>query len=207
MLNMVWMALCIIAPFAPYIAAHRRLRALKKERGWETYPDDDRYWPLGLFYWNLDDSHVLINERVGLGMTVNLAKRGAQLLYAFIALIILAMPLVGVWVLREERSPIELTVSSDALTAKHAGTAYEIPFDEIQSAELLAALPPLRRVNGSALDSVLKGRFSSAEIGGCTLLLDPRTETCIKIVTPARTYLIGANSAGETAAVFARLGK
>lgn len=36
--------------------------------------DDDRYWKLGIFYWNPNDASLFLPERFGIGWTVNFAR-------------------------------------------------------------------------------------------------------------------------------------
>jgi uncharacterized membrane protein len=44
--------------------------------------DDDRYWRLGLFYFNRDDPSLLVPHRFGLGWTLNLARPAAWAIIA-----------------------------------------------------------------------------------------------------------------------------
>ena len=39
--------------------------------------DDDRYWKLGIFYWNHDDASLFVPERFGIGWTINLGRPAA----------------------------------------------------------------------------------------------------------------------------------
>jgi uncharacterized membrane protein len=52
----------------------------------------DRYWKLGIFYFNRDDSAVLVEKRFGLGYTFNFARPAAWV----IVLLILMGPLVPI---------------------------------------------------------------------------------------------------------------
>ncbi|HEY5985077.1 MAG TPA: DUF5808 domain-containing protein [Streptosporangiaceae bacterium] len=44
--------------------------------------DDDRYWRLGLLYFNRDDPSLLVPHRFGLGWTLNLARPAAWAIIA-----------------------------------------------------------------------------------------------------------------------------
>ena len=44
--------------------------------------DDDRYWRIGLFYFNRDDPSLLVPHRFGLGWTLNLARPAAWAIIA-----------------------------------------------------------------------------------------------------------------------------
>lgn len=39
------------------------------------YPDGDRHWKAGLFYFNRADPEIFVRKRSGLGRTVNYAHR------------------------------------------------------------------------------------------------------------------------------------
>lgn len=53
----------------------------------------DRYWKLGIFYFNRDDSAVLVEKRFGLGYSLNFARPTA---WVILSLILMA-PLIPVF--------------------------------------------------------------------------------------------------------------
>jgi uncharacterized membrane protein len=52
----------------------------------------DRYWKLGVFYFNRDDSAVLVEKRFGLGYSLNFARPTAW----FILLLVPLGPLIPI---------------------------------------------------------------------------------------------------------------
>ena len=52
--------------------------------------DDDRYWKLGIFYWNRDDASLFVPERFGVGWTMNLGRPTAWAIIVGFVLIIAA---------------------------------------------------------------------------------------------------------------------
>jgi len=56
---------------------------LTKDSGHEWYADEDDHWIWGLFYYNKDDSRLIINNRIGVNSTINLAKDIRQDLHGF----------------------------------------------------------------------------------------------------------------------------
>src|SRR5258708_37745812 len=52
----------------------------------------DRYWKLGIFYFNRDDSAVLVEKRFGLGYSLNFARPTAWILL----LLVLMGPLIPI---------------------------------------------------------------------------------------------------------------
>lgn len=168
--------------------------------------DEDDRWIWGLLYYNPSDRRMLVNARVGINATVNLARRPAQVLFGLALALLLACPLFGVWLIRLERAPVELAVTETGLTASHFSSEWSLSRAEIQSAELLDELPPLSRVAGTGLDSALTGTFRSEPWGRFTCCIDPRTGPWLLVTARDGTiYLFGASEPGGTEAVWAAL--
>ena len=182
--------------------AQERLTAAS---GVDYYVDEDDKWIWGLVYYAPNDQRLMVNKRVGMGTTMNMARRPAQVLMAAMLLLLLAMPLLGVWISSEERAVVTLEVSGATLTAAHAGTHYTIPLDEVESAELLEQMPDIQRVWGSGLDTVQKGSYAS-RWGNITVCLDPRAGPWLLVTTAdGEIYLLGAADSTQTRAVYAAL--
>lgn len=184
------------------LGLRRRQERLTRDSGKGFYPDADDQWIGGVLYCNPQDRHLLVNDRVGMGMTVNLARRGGQVVMGVVAVLLLCLPLMGVPVMLDEHGTVSLSVEEGAVTAAHGGSRYEIAMGEIARAELLGELPAgLRRVAGTAMDSVYKGRWRCDRYGELTLCLDPREGPYLLLeLENGRRYLLGAP--GETRAVW-----
>ena len=179
---------------------------LTEDSGKAVYTDDDAHWPLGMFYYNPDDSRTLVTKRTGIGTTMNMAKAPAKVLAVFVVLMLLSMPLVGVWMMHEENAPVRLEMAGPKISAMHTGTVYTLDTSEIQSAYLLEKLPVDGvRTNGTAMSTVLEGSFRYEGIGDCRLCLDPRTPPFLVIRTAERTYIFGSGHMDETMNVFNQL--
>lgn len=58
-------------------------RLLRRMEETDSMPvDDDRYWKLGIFYWNRDDASLFVPERFGVGWTINLGRPAAWAIIA-----------------------------------------------------------------------------------------------------------------------------
>ena len=166
--------------------------------------DEDDKWLWGMFYYDPDDSHLMVNARVGLNTTVNLARPAGKVIMGLTAALLLLMPLAGVWLTREERALVTLTLTDTVLVAAHSGTRYEIPLEGMDSVELLEELPPIRRVAGTAMETVDKGSWRSGEYGLLTVCLDPRTGPWLLVRAGETTWLVGSGD-GSAGAVFEAL--
>lgn len=196
------------AMVAAMVGLEFRLRKLQERltagSGRDYYVDEDDKWLWGMFYYDPNDSRLMVNARVGLNTTVNMARPAGKIVMVLTAALLLLMPLAGVWVMREERAPVTLTLTDTVLTAAHAGTCYEIPLADIDETELLEELPDIRRVAGTAMETVDKGRWRSDEYGALTVCLDPRTGPWLLVKTEETTWLVGSGD-GKAGEIFQSL--
>ena len=177
---------------------------LTEESGRGTYTDDDDKWIWGLFYYNPRDSHSFVNDRIGTGMTVNLARPAGKLMGTLALLILLAIPFIMPITNAVLNKPPELILSSTELTARSGGTEYVLGTEEIEHAELMDALPDgLVRINGTGLETLYKGRFSSEATGAVTVCLDPTAGPYIFIETESGSaYIFGTRDSKVTEEIF-----
>lgn len=168
----------------------------------ETYVDEDEQWLWGLFYCNPNDRHLTVNARVGMNMTVNLARPGGKLLMGFCVLSIAAMPLLGVWLMAVEFSPRRVTADGAYVEVVHLTKQFGVTLSESDSAALLETLPRAWRTNGTGMDTLLEGHFTVDGYGACRLCLNPRAAPFIVLVTEDGTYLFNAETPEETRNVF-----
>ena len=186
-----------------------RLRAIQSRltagSGQTFYVDEDDKWIWGMFYYNPNDTSLMVNARVGINATVNMARKPGKIIIGVSALMLLLMPLFGVWILVEERMPVELSIQGAVLEARHSGTHYEIPLAEIVSVDVLEELPSMVKVAGTGLEGVRKGQYTAGEYGRVTACIDPRTGPWLLVTDDeGEQYLLG-DSDGTTAQVAAAL--
>ena len=199
-------ALCLTALHAEF-ATRRIQEKLTARSGQDFYVDEDDHWICGLFYYNPDDSRLIINSRVGINSTFNLARPAAKVIMSAIVLLLLCCPLFGVWMMAEEEGVVDLTVTAEQVEAVHSGSRYTVALEDIQSAEVLQELPEMRRTWGTAMSSVLKGNFSSGKYGKLTVCLDPRQGPFLLITTrEGDRYLLGDSTPDGVEAALAALG-
>jgi uncharacterized membrane protein len=172
----------------------------------KAYLDEDDYWVWGMFYHNPDDSHFLVNARVGMNMSVNLAKPGAKVLMLISALLILAMPFIGIWIWAEEVTPTTLVLTDSELVARHMRNQYIIKLDDIDSVALLDELPVIiSRVAGSSFEHMAKGRFSVQGHGITSLCIQRNEPPFLMVVANGRTYLLNDADSSVTEEVYRRV--
>lgn len=173
---------------------------LTRDSGKTFYVDEDDKWIWGIFYYNPQDKNLIINDRVGMNTSFNLAKRSGQVIMAFLVAILVGMPLMGVWIMQEESAQAELNLEDGELVGTHLYSSYEIPLEEIQEVQLLEELPgDLSKIAGTSMDSVKKGAFKSRELGRMKLCLDPREAPYLLLtLEDGSLYLLGSSNKEET---------
>lgn len=208
-----FIAMIVITVIVCYAALHIEMRTRKiqenltKDSGHEWYVDDDDKWIGGIFYFNTDDSRWVINSRIGMNSSVNIASLPGKIMMVFLVLLLLAMPFMGIFIDSMGTKPIEMNVTEETVTVKSGRKVYSVEMDEIDEAVLLDKLPAnLRRKWGTGMENYLEGKFSSDDTGAVTVLLDPTQAPFILIRTEAgEYYLFGTRNPGETSLQFEKL--
>lgn len=181
----------------------RRLQEkLTADSGKNFYVDDDDKWLGGIVYYNPNDSRLLINDRVGTNSSVNLAKPAGKLLYGFVALLILTLPL---WGLMFGNNNITTDISTDSIFIKGGMHEYTIKADDVTNVQLLTELPAIARTAGTNLPEFYGGNFTSREYGKLKVCLDPTSPPFVLIETEDQTYLLGTKDENQTNAIYEAL--
>ena len=156
-------ALGIYAVSAEF-AVRRAQEKYTKLAGDTLEVDTDDLWIWGMFYHNKEDKRMLINDRVGMNMTMNFAKPLGKIVMGICALILLLMPAVGIWLMVLETSPITYSVEGNVITATHL-TARSFDVGEDFQFEFLGEFPDGMRTGGTAIGALRTGWFQLDGIG------------------------------------------
>jgi len=154
----------IIYAFHAEFAVRRAQERFTKLAGDTLETDTDEYWIWGMFYYNKNDKRMFINDRVGMNMQMNLAKPIGMISMGLAAIALLAMPLIGVWTMAQEFSPITYSVKGNTVTVAHL-TTHRIDLGENFETEILDTVPSGMRTNGTAIGTFRQGTFQLNSIG------------------------------------------
>lgn len=214
-LEHVWLCMAVILLYGlvvcvSVISIEFRVRRLQEkltvDSGQGYYVDDDDRWIWGMLYYNPNDTRLMVNARVGINATFNMARRSAQVIMGLVLALLLACPLLGVWMIGMERAPVELEVTETEIVGSHYGGHWSVALEDIKSVQLLEERPKLSRVAGTGMDSALTGQFNSSEFGRMTICLDPRTGPWLLVEqTDGKLFLFGASEEGVSEEIAARL--
>lgn len=171
----------------------------------EEYDREESCWYFGaLIYYNPEDRHFLVENRIGSGYSVNLGSVGGKV-SAVLTGVLLLFCLIGVPLLiaRDEFTPVGLEIRDETLCALHTGTEYEIPEDEIAAVSLITELPEMSRRNGTGLPNLLKGRFRTEDREDIRVCLNPENSRFLKVeTTENKIYLFSGSTDEETEKVY-----
>lgn len=214
-LEHTWLCMAVILTYSlivcvSVIGIEFRVRRLQEKltegSGQGYYVDEDDRWIWGIIYYNPNDTRLVVNDRVGINSSFNMARRPAQVIIGLCLALLLACPLMGVWLIGMERAPVELAVTETEIVGSHYGGHWSVALEDIASVELLEERPRLSRVVGTGMDSALTGTFDSKEWGRLTCCLDPRTGPWLLVTrTDGRVYLFGSSAQGEAEKILSAL--
>ena len=200
----VFMAAVLVVALNAEFSARAAQEKLTAKSGAALHVDEDAYWIGGLFYYNPNNDSTLVPERVGINITVNLAKPGGKRLMAVALVMMLTMPIWGIAFMPMEFTPLRIEGTDEAFIMRHS-TTYTIYLDDITEIELREELRAISRQWGTGLPNLSAGRWAIGNLGPATLRLNPQYPPFIVIRTNERNYVFGTNEAERTREAFVML--
>lgn len=214
-LENIWLCMAVILVYGLVVCVSvigiefrvRRLQEkLTENSGQGYYVDEDDRWIWGMIYYNPNDARLTINNRTGVGTTINLARRSGQILMGLGLALLLACPLIGVWMMGMERAPVELEVTETEIIGSHYGGEWSVALEDIKEVRVLKERPPLRRVAGTGMESALTGQFNADGWGRVTVCIDPQTRPWLLVTAEdGKLFLFGASEEGAVEEIAAKL--
>lgn len=170
----------------------------------DFYVDDDDHWIWGLFYYNKNDSKLIVNKRVGINTSVNIAKPFGKILAAIALVTLLGLPFLGVYISSDIKAPIVMDVKNQHLLVDRGSDSYDIKIDNISQIVLLDELPDnLRKINGLNADSVYSGEYSARDYGNVEVCLDPGIKPYMMVSTKSgEKYIFGTRKYEDTKRIY-----
>lgn len=218
----IWMFAYIFGIIHIPNSSHRKMYALKIQNGWiieaqrkkvyiDTSPidvDDDEYWKTG-YYYNPDDKHILIENRMQSGnYTFNYAKKGAWIFTGItctitagciILVFICMLPLINI----QEK----ITLTNNNLTISAGGYTSKIDVNDITELKLLDELPDdsFLRTNGASTDSYDIGRYEGRTLGKCSLYVFDGYAPILMIKSDDTLVFVNSKEDGEIEGLYEEL--
>lgn len=164
---------------------------LNKEQPSEILMDEDDNWPYGIVCYNKNDKNLFVNSRIGFGVTVNFAHPAGKALDIFAIVMLLLLPFIGLFTVKEEFTEPQVVLTETTLEAHHTELEYSIPLDEIYAVTYLTEMPKASKTWGTNFPHLYKGKFSIKDMGQSGLLcLDPYDDAFLLVRTTDGTYYL-----------------
>ncbi len=182
---------------------------LTAESGKEWYTDEDDYWLGGKFYYNPNDSHIIVNARTGAGGAFNLASTGGKVIIGFVMAVLVGAMALAFSLGLADKSEILLNATEDTVYCENGSTRYEVPISEIEQLELLEQIPEnLWRTNGLGGQHLFKGSFAGSGMADLKVIADPTVSPYLKIkTTSGQYYLFGSRDKKVAESLFTNLNR
>ena len=152
--------------------------------------EDDRNWIFGMIYYNKNDKHFMVENRMGTGTSVNLANKAGLVTNIFAVFALLSIPILCIWMILVELTPISVTVENDTIICQQLSTEYEIPLSEITNYKVIEELPEMIKMNGIGMDNIYIGTFEAYREGTFETFLNPQNEMFLWIETEDEVYYV-----------------
>lgn len=180
---------------------------LNKEQPSEILMDEDDNWPYGIICYNKNDKNLFVNSRIGMGVTTNFAHPVGKALDIFAVVLLLLLPLTGLFTVKEEFTEPKVVLTETALEAHHTDLEYSVSLDDISAVTYLTKMPEVSKTVGSNFPHLFKGKFTIKDIGNSGFLcLDPQDEAFLLIhTTNGKYYLFGMEDSKELKHIFQEL--
>ncbi len=135
----------------------------------------------------------MVNNRVGIGTTMNLAHKTGKIIMVIAMACILALPISGIIVIKEEFTPITTEYLDNQIVVTHTGQELVLPANHIESVEIINDLPKTSKIIGTGMENLLKGTFDVEGYGRCRLYLNPKQPPFLVMTTDEGLIIINAN--------------
>lgn len=201
---------CLAAIIAGCIAEANIRRIYRKyEKETSLTVEEDDYWIYGIFYYNKNDRRFMVNKRVGIGTTINMARTSGKVVMGIVIGGTLAALLwaAGLMLL-EDFVPVSLALEDSVLVSGQYHEEYRVELSEISQAELAEELPSMSKRVGTGMESILKGSFLAEGFVSCKVCVRRLQPPFVKLFTnDGMVYYLNDEDPKVTRQVFEELQK
>lgn len=174
-----------------------QLLALERE---PVLADEDEFWNCGT-YCNPADPRLMVEKRVGYGMTVNTARPLGKVL-TLLPLAALALVLgLSVFLMQFDFGEVRVQVEGDRVRISAPLTEYEFSKGEIQGVELLEELPARSKISGYDGARLHLGAFRVQDYGRCQVFVHLKVPPFLAVSLGDTTVFVNQGTPEKTAAL------
>lgn len=175
------------------------------KRDIKSMMDEDDNWIWGMFYYNPRDKRTVVDKKVGIGTTLNMATPAGKAVNVFTTIVLLCVPLLCVYLMLEEFTPIHLSVKDDTLYATHLRTEYRIDVEDIENLTMITSLPKWSKSDGTGMENLEKGTYYIRNVGKCKVFLNPQNGEFLSFCVDGMDYYMSGYDDAQTKAIYEAL--
>lgn len=166
--------------------------------------DDDSNWIWGLYYYNANDKRLFVEPIHGshYSMTLNMATTFGKIASILTAVLMVGMFVFFIALIFDEIIPHQVDISNPN-EIRISSTLYNTNFlvSDISSIEMSYEMPSRTRVNGTATNHILRGRFNTPR-GTVQMFIHRNYEDFIIIETSEYIVFVNGVSPEETQSIY-----
>ncbi|KAF1296132.1 hypothetical protein BAU15_10100 [Enterococcus sp. JM4C] len=171
------------------------------------YTGDDAYWKFGI-YINPNDSRLMVADRVGMNMSINLGKKSAKVIMSLTGILLSCLffiTLVPMFLADFGHSPFQATISKEQVTLQAPFSETSLSLNDIEEVSLIKQLPNDRvRVFGTGTENYQLGEFK-VDDKAATLYVDTSSSPILKIQTKKKDYYFTSKDSKNTESTYTKL--
>ena len=140
--------------------------------------DDDDNYLMGIFYYNPNDPSLLVDKRMGVGMTFNFANPIAKIINV-ISVVILVVIFTLVIKLSTSTMNVNFSNSNVSISCMYSS---DINYQDIVKIEYLNKIPPIgTKINGASTGNRNIGYYRTKDNRNVKLYIEDSKEPCVLI--------------------------
>ncbi len=199
--------LCLLALLINRNSRNLEKQLLENENSSEVI-DEDEYWKMGMFYNNPNDNSLFVNDRVGIGNSINYSKKSAKVIISIIILFtaIILLPIASVTIINDITVP-EMIINDKTISIKSYKYDYDLKLDEIISINIKEGIPIGYKTNAIATSMYLRGNYNISGYGNSKLYIMTNANKYIVIELEDTFILYNESSVEETEKLFKTIKK
>lgn len=198
----------IVGTFVLLLTLRKKQDQLLNQAPSYRYYGDDEYWRYGI-YNNPNDPRLMIPDRIGMNLSINLGKPVGKILVALIGIIMLFAMLISIvplYILDYHPDPLTDRVTDQAVVLDGPMTQKStIPLADITKVNLIAQMPQQTvKENGLATQHYALGKFRVAD-RSALLYVSYTSQPVLKITTKKVTYYYTNKQPRKTKAAYQKI--
>lgn len=187
--------ICVII-FCAFYRVQKERRIFEQTEAMNAGMDDDIYWRGGL-YANPNDPKLWVEKRNGIGMQMNGAHPAAKVIDFLVTITVIGLFAFLIYDIPLDFPKLSLDVEQDTLYVNATRYDCEIPFNEIERAQVITELPKLYKNSGLANGTYDFGKFRAKEYGQSQVYINRNQPEFLLLYAGEKNYLINSDKEEE----------